>query len=409
MDNSPPEVRDSTRPNARLARLWALVLLAVLAFAAGKQYVGFATNPEFEVNSDDLLWMWRFVNLPRPALPTIPADYVRMKYLPGPNTPKPDLDYINGLDQPALERWIMHVLLDRTGRLPDSLRDIAWDYDRDYQWNLANGNVAPPDAVRFVRVVNAAFMIAAVLLLYVAVARSVTPLAGFVTAISVVLHSALVDVMWSIGSDPLLWLCMSAALAAWVFLGTSVWSAVLVGLLGGLAASAKINGGVVAAGAVLWLVLNRRWRFAVLCGGIALLVFIIVNPICFSKGLFGVPSMLWELVRWRSIRADMIAAHYPMYAEASQWKVPFYLLGPWWPLVPLLLVSRKFYRLDPLVWWSAALAVGHLAVVNAPLPRYTFPMQVGLLAGLIGAYWPTRSYALRRLRACLRPLRQETP
>jgi len=393
---------------AQLRRLWTLLLLFLLVWAAGQRFLGVAQDPQYAVHSDDLLWMWRFARLPRAALPTRNVDYSRLEYPHSAGLPAADRDYVHGIDQSALERWIFHYLLAWTGKLPRDLPDIQWDYERDYAWNLAQGNVAPPDAVRFVRVVNAAFMIGAVILAFAAIARAATPLAGLVAGAYMVLHSAIVDILWSIGSDPLLWLCLAAALLLWVFFGASLRGAILVGLAGGLAASAKINGSVIVLGYVLWLAFKNRTRLALLAGAVALAVFVLINPILFSRGVFGVPWMLWEMLSWRASRAELFAAHYRAYAGAPQWKVVFYLLGSWWPLLPLLLLSRRFWRLDPAVFWATALVIGHAATVTAPVARYTFPLQAGLVLGLLAAYWPARVPFVRSvfLRAWKRLLRR---
>ena len=372
-----------------LKRLWTLGLLMALVVAAGRHFVGLAAAPEFQIHSDDLMWMYRYQNLPRAALPTTKADYVHFEYLPGHEAPADDLAYIHGLDQPAFTRYVFHYLLSWAGKLPaGELAD--WDYAHDFQWNVEKGNVAPREAVRVVRVVNAALMIGAAALVFIAVARAVTPAAGFVAGLYLVLHSATVDVMWSIGSDPLLWFCMAGALLLWVGLGASLWGAILLGVAGGLAAGAKINGAIVVIGYAVWVLAKRRPKWALLSLGAGLLTFVLVNPICFARGVLGVPRMLWELVAWRSVRAEMTARHFPAYAGQARWRLFFYLLGSWWVLLPLVLVSRRFRRLEPAVWWAMALTVGHALTVMAPLPRYLYPLQAGLVIGAITAYWPMR-------------------
>jgi hypothetical protein len=376
-------------------RLWTLVLLLVLVAAAGWRFVGFAQDPQFQVHSDDLLWMWRFVNTPRATAPRPHVDYSQMAYLPGPPEIRKVLNYVSGIDQGALERWVFHYLLLASGKMPESLPEKTWDYTQDMKWNIDQGNVAPPDAVHFVRVVNAAFMIGAVILVYIALARSVTPMAGFAGGLYLVLHSSMVDVLWSIGSDPLLWFCMALVLLLWVVMGGTFWAAVVVGIAGGLAASAKLNGAFVLVAYLVWLAVKRKPLLALLSGAVGLGVFIILDPIVFAKGVLGVPGMLVEMVKWRAARAHLMALHYPAFADAPRWYVYFYLLGPWWALVPLLVAARRLWRLDAAVFWGLALLVGHLLTVTAPLPRYTLPLQAGLVLGLIAAYWPKRVAAVR--------------
>ena len=259
-------------------RLWTLALLCVVAVAAGQRYFGLAQNEMFQIHSDDLLWMYRFKHLPRAARPTLPVDYAKEKYLPLSSIPADDLDYIHGMDQPALERWVQHGLLVLTGRMPEELPDAQWDYEKDFGWNVAEGHTAPADAVRLVRVSNAAFMVTAVILVYLAVARSVSATAGLVMGLYMVLHSTIIDVMWSTGSDPLLWMFLGGALFVWVARGATLSGAIIMGLAGGLAASSKINGAVVLAGYAGWAALKGKWRLGILAAGIGLVVFIVGEP-----------------------------------------------------------------------------------------------------------------------------------
>jgi len=372
-------------------RLFTLVLLGALALVAGRSFLAVADRSDYQVHSDDLTWMWRFVEKPRAALPSQPTDYRAVSYLPGQGqAPQSDLDYIWGLDQPALERWVFHGLLHISGRFPETLPEKNWDYTHDLRWNVENGNVGPPDAVHFVRVVNAAFMILAVVLIFAALARAVSPLAGLIAGLYFVLHPSVTVTMWSIGPDPLLWLLMAAGLALWVWQGATWRGAVLVGVVGGLAASAKLNGALVIVGFCLWLVLKRRPLLALLAGVLALAVFVVVNPILFSRGVTGLPGMLWEMARWRSVRTGMMMQGYPAFAAAPRWYIPFYLLGAWWALVPLLVVSQRLWRFEPAVFWAATLAIGHLALVTVPEPRYTLLIEAVLVTGLIAGYWPKR-------------------
>lgn len=357
------------RDGRQASRLMTLVLLAVVVFAAAQHFIGLAQNPLYQVHSDDLVWMYRFQHLPYAA------------------APGDDPEHTHGLDQPALERYVFHFLLKWTGRLPaDKLPE--WDYNQDFNWNVSQGRVAPPDAVHFVRVVNAAFMIAAAVLIFLALAKAVSPLAGFVGGLYFTVHPATVDVTWSIGSDPLLWMLMPAALLIWLYRGKSLGGAIAVGIVTGLAASAKINGGVVVVGYCAWVLLKRRPLLAVAAGTAALVTFVALNPVVFGRGILGVPASLNEILTWRHTRSLQMAAHYQGYADAPRWRLFYYLLGPWWPLLALILVSPRLWRLEPVVFWAAALTILHALTVTAPLPRYKLPIDAGLVLGVIAAYWP---------------------
>ena len=354
-------------------RLWLLLLLLVVAVSAAQRFVGIAQDPAFQIHSDDLLWMDRFRELPRTA------------------QPGEEPHYGHGIDTPALERYVFHYLLLWTGRMPGQLP--RWDYDQSFEWNVAQGNVAPAEAVRLVRVVNAVFMIAATVIVYVAFAGTVGGLAGLVAALYLVLSSGVVDVLWSIGPDPLLWMLLSVALLLWARLPATWWAAVVVGAVGGLATSAKLNGSIAVAGYCLWLLIKRRPLWALYAAAAAFVVFAATNPFVFSNGVLRMPQLAGQMFTYRAHKGMLFAQDYDQhhgthYADAPRWMVFFWLMGKLWVLLPLTLVSRRFLLLRPLAFGCTALAVGHALAVTTPVGRYTLPIDAGLAWAAIAAYWP---------------------
>lgn len=367
---------DDWRVHAR--RLWVLILFLVVATAAARTATGIANAPQFAIHSDDVILMKRFRDLPRPAT------FESSPY-----------HYVHGIDHPALERYVFHFLLKWTGRLPGELP--TWDYSRDFTWNVSMGNVAPPDAVRLARGVNALFMVAAACLIFLAVARAVSPVAGLAAGLYFGAHPAMVEILWSIGPDPLQWLMLALGLYLWVVSKVDAKWAVIVGGVGGLAAATKINGGFFVLAYCLWLLLKRRPLLALASGAVSLAVFIALNPVVFGGGVMRVPVVLWEFVAWRGQQARELIANLaarqptPMhiaYRDASHWRIPFMLLGQWVALVPLMLVSPRMRRLDPVPFWGIVLLVGNAFTITAPERRYLLPVQAGLVIGLIAAYWP---------------------
>ncbi len=397
-------------------RLQVLALLFVVAYAAAGHFIAIAENPRYDIHSDDVLIIRRFVLPPRAVMPKDNAPLAQIGKPHWGVGPVENWEYVYSLDHPALQRWIFHYLLKWTGRMPRSLPDAEWDYDKDFKWNVDQGHVAPAETRRFVRVVNNIFMVIAAVFLYVALARAVSPMAALLGALYFIGHTATVEIGWSLGQDPLLWMLVMSALVLWVYLGASRAAAISVGIVAGLAASTKLNGVFFVIAFCLWLVLKKKWRLALLSGGIAFGVFIVLDPVLFSRGIFRVPQVLWEMVAWRSWRAALYAQHFPAFAQSPRWRVIVYLLAyrdfPW-PLLLLLVVARRLRRLEAVPFWGLSFAACHLLTVTAPVPRYIFPVQVPLVIGVIAAWWPRRLHIgrgwLARVKATLAVLGKRGP
>ena len=381
----------------RLLRLYALGLFLVVGVVAGNHFLEIAQSSAYDIHSDDVLWIERFREAPLPA--SVERDLeLREEIIPPRGArPREIRSYWHGIDHPSLERWIYFSLLGLTGRgAGEELPEESWDYSKSQEWNVRLGHVAPEQARRFVRRVNAIFMVAAALLVYVGVARAATPAAGLVAGVFFTAHGATVEVCWSLGPDPLLWMLLAAALAAWVYLGATRKGAIAVGVLTGLAASAKLNGAFAVVAFCGWLLLKREWRLALLSGALAFGLFLVLNPLIWSKGLLAPPRVLFDMLRWRARRAALYAEHWPAFSEAPRWKVIFFLLGNWWPFAALLFVSRRLRRLGPACFWAAGLAALHLLTVRAPVPRYLFPIQATVGIGAVAAFWPRSFPGIRR-------------
>ncbi len=389
----PPRPADAAparqEPRSQARRLATLVLFAVVVLLGAWHFLAIADSPVFSVHSDDVIWMYRFVHWPRPV---DPAD----RY-----------DYVHGIDQGALERWVFGALLRVTGRMPEKPLPPEWDYKQSFEWNVAAGRVAPPDAARLVRIANALFMTAAAALIFLALARAAGSVAGFFGGIFFIVNGAAVEVLWSLGSDPLFWALTALSVYLWARLGDSLKAAIVVGLVAGLATSAKVNAGAVVAAFCLWLLLKRQWRRALIAGATALGVFVLTNPILFSKGVFGVPAVMLEMARWRAARAAGVAANYPAYAHAPQAARALMLLAWWWLAAIPLFLAPALRRLEPIPFWAAVMLVVHGLTVTVPVARYVYPMYVALAMGLLAAWWPTVVEGLRALKQRLAGGRRE--
>ena len=393
-----------------LGIFWMLGLLAVVIFFANWHFYGIAEHPDFDIHSDDVLFVERFMVKPSTVNlePNMPV--ARVREAPGPGgEPRWVRLYWHGIDHPALERWVFHFLLKLADRMPENLPVEPWDYSQSADWNIERGHVAPPGARRFVRVTNAAFMVATAALIFVAAARAVTPLAGFLCAVAFIdplnVLGHTVEIVWSLGPDPLLWLMMTATLVSWVYLQDSWHGALITGLAAGLAASTKLNGAFLVIAFVGWLLYKRRWRRALAAGAAAFAVFVLVNPVVWSRGVAGFPRVLWDFVAWGRMRAPAYAAAFAELAGKGWLGARAVILGQplwlWIILIIALLASKRLRRLEPLVLWAAVIAIAHLLTVPAPAPRYVFPIQAGLIIGVVAAYWPRHPIALLKSLAAL--------
>ena len=376
---------------------WMLALLALVIYTANSHFYGIAEHPYFDVHSDDVLYIERFMLKPAPAAIDRDMPVARAAERPERGGEPRELRlYWHGIEHPALERWVFHYLLAWTGRMPESLPEEPWDYSQGHQWNIDRGHVAPAETRWFVRVTNAAFMVAAAALLYVAVARAVTPFAGFLCAMAFVdpvnLLGHTVEIVWSLGPDPLLWLMMAATLVSWVYLKDGWPGAMVTGAAAGLAASSKLNGAFLAVAFCGWLLYRHKWRRAIAAGAVAFAVFVILNPILWSRGVMGIPRVVWDFVAWGRLRAPAYAASFAELAGKGWLGARAVILGRplwlWAILIVALLASRRLRKLEAVPLWAAVIALGHLLTVPAPAPRYIFPVQAGLLIGVVASYWP---------------------
>lgn len=289
--------------------------------------------------------------------------------------------------------------------MPESLPE-EWDYTQSHDWNVAAGRVAPEQARRMVRVTNAAFMVAAAALIYVAGARAVGPFAGFLCALAFIdpyhLMGHTVAVVWSLGPDCLLWLMMTGMLSLWVYLEDTWAGTLAAGLAAGLATSTKLNGAFLVVVLCAWLLYRRQWQKAMAAGGLALAIFVLLNPVVWSRGTLGIARVLWDFVAWGRIRAPEYAASFAELADRGwlgtravilsrpAWLPGWLSLWLWMAITIALLASRRMRRVEIMPLWSATIALGHLMSVPAPEPRYVMPIQAGLLIGIAAAYWTRR-------------------
>ena len=374
-----------------------LVLLALVIYLANGHFYGIAEHPWFDIHSDDLLFVERFMAAPGAVAidPDMPVAQVGEAPERG-GEPRELRLYWHGIDHPALARWGFHYLLKWTGRMPERLGAESWDYAQGADWNIAMGRVAPPEVRWFVRVTNASFMVAAAALIYIALAHAVTPFAGCLCAVAFIdpwhILGHTVEIVWSLGPDPLLWLMMAAVLVSWVYLEDSWAGAVVTGLSAGLATSTKLNGAFLVVAFCGWLLYKRKWRRALAAGAAAFAVFVIFNPVVWSRGVLGFPRVLLDFIVWGRMRAPDYAASFVQLAGKGWLGARAVILGQplwvWIVLVAALLASKRLRKLEIVPFWAAVIALAHLLTVPAPAPRYVFAIQAGLMIGVVAAYWP---------------------
>ena len=241
-------------------KIYRLLLLLVVAWAAREHFFGIATHPDYDIHSDDVLIIERLKRPPSAAAPTGGFALDQLEIPLRGDEPVANREYQAGIDHPSLERWLFHYLLSWSGRMPEELPREEWDYEKSMKWNIDRGIVAPPAARRFVRAVNALFMVLAAIFFYLAVMRSIAPAAGLIVALLFISHGSTFEVCWSLGQDPLLWMIMAAALLLWGCMGVSLKGALWMGIMSGLAASTKLNGAFLTIAFCAWLLCHRKWR-----------------------------------------------------------------------------------------------------------------------------------------------------
>jgi hypothetical protein len=184
-----------------------------------------------------------------------------------------------------------------------------------------------------------------------------------------------------LGCDAFLAFTLALMLLVWLRLhlrgeGRSWRSALLVGALGGLAASAKYNGALGLLAFLGYIILsNARLRYpkALLAGTVAFAVFCMINPVMLDDPILALHDILAR-------RIQIIALH-----NHKQGPLPFLALlqasFPAWPIIVLIGAAlwrcRREPWFAPVAWWGLTLALGTWFTIDQPYARYRAPIELG--------------------------------
>lgn len=289
------------------------------------------------------------------------------------------------VDLPGMCRLSYGAVLRAAGLDELPYREV--DYSLSPGANWERGAYAPIDAVLAMRGVNLAAFTGAILCLYAVAHRCLErrPLLALLPVAPFVLAPTFIDeIVPHVGPDALLTLWLAAFLLVWIWgeaRGRALsWQwAVLLGLVGGIAAFAKQNGALVVLGyAAYAAAYTRGWKRAALPAlalGVTFGVFYFSNP-----GLIGEwpHTVVADILSRRAVAASRLDTVYRglTWTESLEYGVRY------WSLLPVLLFAlwraRKAPWSRPVYFWGGALFLGTITMINLPLPRYLGPLQLGL-------------------------------
>lgn len=256
------------------------------------------------------------------------------------------------------------------------------DYTLPLSENKGKGAGAPADAVLAMRGANVAASLGAIAALYLAAAWTLGSRKWALLAVMPVLLSPVYapSIVPRVGPDALLLAWCAAFLCAWVWFhkqgrGLSWRSALVLGVIGGLATFAKINGALVCFAYLGYACCRRKPLQGLVCLGVAFAVYYLANPAFIGTN----PAELLQDVIAR--RATVMAAR-----DGTNGPLGFFptlsASIDCWPLLPF--VALLFWRVRkepwaaPYLWWGGTLIVATIATINLPLPRYLGPVHFGL-------------------------------
>ncbi|MHC4713683.1 MAG: phospholipid carrier-dependent glycosyltransferase [Planctomycetota bacterium] len=302
-------------------------------------------------------------------------------------------DYFYSVDHPTLKRHIYRWVLNARGITRLDIQNV--DYEQTLEWNLDQGRLPPfREVVVPLRWTNAAFVIAAVLLVYfTAYLVTRAPYLSLLSAVPLVLDYRIASgVVAYLGTDAILAFFLALSLFVLVLfdakgIASRAGAVVVLGIIGGLAASVKFNGALVAIAYCVYLAAKCKGvdRIAkpALAALISLAVFVALNPILQRSGVDWVSSVI----------GDMLSRRTRLWVgQRAAWFLPrpilvarfFPHLSFLFTVSAALLLWRKRKGLAAAAIWAGVLVVGTVASVNCTFQRYHLPvtMSVYLLAGV---------------------------
>jgi len=214
------------------------------------------------------------------------------------------------------------------------------------------------------------------------------PLLAILPVVPLVLSPTFpVDIVPRVGPDAVLMAALCLFLLAWVALdrrgqGRTWTAAIVMGVLGGVCAWTKINGALVLVAYAAYMAIGKPSLRKYSRGAVALAVgavtFYLLNPAFIGQN----PAAVFVDILVR--RAQVIQVMRLRFGPLG-WTAVLSEAVRCWAFLPVLAwvawKVRNVPLMVPVLLWGGVLAVGNLAVMNLPLPRYLGPVELGLHFG----------------------------
>jgi len=321
------------------------------------------------------------------------------------------MGYVYSIDHPTLKRHLYRLVLLASGI--DQIDTPSVDYHKGVEWNFEHGHIPPWNVVLPLRLANAALMTAAVLLVFASallVLRNAWLAALVALPLALSEHIA-VGVVGYLGCDALLAFLLALSLFVMLFLvkkrTRGLWKVLALGVIGGLAASAKFNGALVVVAFMIYLALTNRGADRLVRPAflalVSVLVFIALNPVMRAGGGLGwMLSVVWDMLERR--KKIWLSQYEEWELTRVQLAVRFF---PWaafvYPLLAAFAALRRKRWALPLLLWSLVLAAGTLFSVNRTYKRYFLPVEMAVLAAGGIVAWALLREELGQLWARFKP------
>lgn len=238
----------------------------------------------------------------------------------------------------------------------------------------AAGATAPSAAMLAFRLGSALLNLAALLLLWTALARRLPEARARTWLLAACLFTfSLPYLSVRTSSESVSGAFLAAGVAAWLLLeARPVRAALVAGLLLGLAFDTRYQLGLCIAGFGAWVLLVRRAvrPFLALAAGVAAMAAL---GLAVDRWGYGV----WTLTPWNYLRANLIEGRANTFGTAPFYQYVVDLAATWPPLPALAGLAVVIFwlraRRDLLTWTTLPLVVGHSLLAHKEL-RFLFPL-----------------------------------
>ncbi len=302
---------------------------------------------------------------------------------------------VYGLDSDRRLELLIETRVD-SGRLVEPIREPLVRYAEgmsSIELNLARGALPTLEVQMALRSVNVLFLAGMVAFIYLGLKRifanRVAALAGTLPVIfSYPLHSApapFTALAPYIGVDSMLLFWLSVFWYIWLRVkDESLPGVLLLGAVGGLMVSTKVNGAFVLIGAGLYLLLalrgGRRILFPALLGAVAFGVFILLNPIYRAGDLAWMARRLRDVItlmyRLKHLTAQQEWGRFTR-AEVMAYTFPYWIF--YLPVTALVVRTWRQRWMRITVAWALPMILLNWFLIYVPFPRYAAPMAVAFL------------------------------